>query len=157
MNRRQRLARDCPPDGGLAGFRASLSSEPKRDIHHRFLLASHGCIKATRGSVFFLGPQPSFAAAKLTATSKQSPQELSSNALPLMRRSHPNLIHPELGRFVGMNVVHSGGHADDLLTDNRNRHVMSWVGEVLGGPAWIDCIVEDVRRDTIEDRGIVAP
>lgn len=138
------------PDQPVSCFRR----EPKRDINHRLFLAADRCVETARSDVGFLRTDPRFAAAKLPPASEQRLQKLLPDTLLLVSSRHANFVHPQLGRFVGMDVVHSGRHADNLPAEQRNRHVMPGIGEKFGGPSRVDRGVENVWRDAIEDCGV---
>ena len=86
--------------------------------------------------------------------SKLSLKELTPNTPPLMGWGNCDLIDPKLWRLIGMDVVHRGGHANDLIVHQRNCHVMPWVSKKLCRPARIDFVVEDPLHGPVEDRRI---
>ena len=75
----------------------------------------------------------------------------------VVRRGDGDLIDPELGRLVRMDVVNTGRHADDEIAVERNGEVMACVREELRAPSGVDRVVEDVVGDVVENsRFIVA-
>ena len=59
-------------------------------------------------------------------------------------------ITASLGRHP-VHVVHGRRHADDLPILDGNDEVVPWIREKFRGPVVIDRLVEDTRRDIVED------
>ena len=73
-----------------------------------------------------------------------------ANATPLMTRGHPDLVDPQLRRFIRMDVVHTGGKSDHLPLIDRHGQMMAGIAEELGQMARIDGTIEHIRRDVGE-------
>src|SRR5687767_5747130 len=67
-----------------------------------------------------------------------------------MRRCDADFIDPQLRRFVGMDVMHAGGEADNDAVVDRHREVMTLVVDELTSKRRLDRIVEDVVGNAVE-------
>ena len=70
-----------------------------------------------------------------------------ANPATLMTRGHTDLVDPQLGRFIRMHVVHTGGKSDHLSLIDRHGQMMAGIAEELGEKARIDGMIEHIRRD----------
>ena len=93
-------------------------------------------------------------ATRLTAPLEQGLEQPSADALSPVWRGYPDLVDPEFGRLVGMEMVDRRCHPDNHVAVERDRQVMPPVGEELGGPARVDRVVEDLRRNAVEQGGV---
>ena len=69
-----------------------------------------------------------------------------------MRGGHADLVHPQLGRLVRVDVVDSRRETDNRPSVPRHRHVVSRVGQELGSQRRLHGMVEHVRRHVREHR-----
>ena len=75
---------------------------------------------------------------------EQGVEQSAADAVIAVFGSHPDLVDPELGRLVGVDVMDRGRHAhhQSLVGDDGDGQVMPRVGEELGRPTGIDGVVE---------------
>ena len=81
-------------------------------------------------------------------------QQAPAEPAPVVRRCDADLVHPQLRRFIGMHIMERRGHADHHASVERDGQVVARVGEKFGRPAWVDGVVEYLRRDVVEHRGV---
>ena len=81
-------------------------------------------------------------------------ERLSANPTSLMRRRHSDLVHPQFGRLIGMNVVERRRHRHHQPIVNGDRQMVTWIGKKLRAPARVYRIVEHVWRDMLEDHAV---
>lgn len=58
-----------------------------------------------------------------------------------------DFVDPQLWAFVGVDVVHSGRHADYVPIVEGDYQVMTFITEEFCGPSSIDLSVEHIRRN----------
>jgi len=119
--------------------------------------AADGGVETRRRHIVQVGHHPCLAAPELATHRHEGGQQPSPDAAALMGRCDADLVDPQLGRLVWMDVVDRGGKADDRPGVDRDGDVVSGVVEELGAETVIDRPVEHVRRDTFEHLGVPGP
>lgn len=77
-----------------------------------------------------------------------------ANSLALICRCDANFIDPQFGRFVGVNVMDSGGESDHDAIHQRDHDVMTRVIEKFPRQFFVHGVVEDIVRG-VEEEGEV--
>src|SRR5215213_1211004 len=115
-------------------------------VHHAQLVGEGAGrdIHAPRGLVVRARQDPRLTAAERRAMLHQCAHQAPADALTMVSRRDRDLVDPELGRLVGMYIVHAGRHPDDEIPIERDDEVMPWIREELGAPARMDLVVEHV-------------
>jgi hypothetical protein len=71
-----------------------------------------------------------------------------------MDRRNSDLVNPQLGRFVGVEVMHGGNKPNDLVRLDRGDEMMPRIAEKLCGQRLSGRIVEHTRRGAANKCGV---
>ena len=109
----------------------SLQLESKHYLIARGFGAIDGCVKTHGGDVGAIGEDPGFGAVERAGEIEEGAEEALGDAAIAVGGGDGDLVDPELGGFVGVDVVNGGGEADDRLAVDGDGEVMTGVGEEL--------------------------
>jgi hypothetical protein len=101
-----------------------------------------------------MGQHPCDRAAVGLANLEQRLQNGFAQSPPPVGRRHTNLVYPKLGRFVRVDIVHSGCEADDPPRIDGDRDMMPGIFEEFFGQLGVDRLVEYARSD-VHQNGLV--
>jgi hypothetical protein len=143
------------PSGFLVA--GGLPTEDERDHYERLFVLDPAdrLVQPPGNRVAHFGAHPGFGTPDLQASCEERLEEPTPDPLVLVGRGNPDLVHPQLGRLVRVDVMYPRGEADHLLAIDRDGQVVPGITEKLGRPPRIDRLIEDVLRDPVEYRSVI--
>ena len=132
-----------------------MRGEWKREHHERcwVLDASGPGVQSLRSRVLGFGGCPGLRATQFGSALEKGSDQALAETLTFVGRGHPDFVDEHLRVLVRVDVVDTTCHAHNqpVLRD-RDGKMMSRIGQELLGQTWARCVVEDIRRDVLEDR-----
>src|SRR5690606_22010930 len=132
-------------------------SQQRKFEHDRRLrrgFAAGAFVEAMGRHIRLIGEDPRLGAPEPPSALEEGLEKPARESAPPVRLCDTDLVDPELGRLVGVDVMHRRGHPDDHPCLDGSCEVMPRIREELGTPVRVDRLVEDVCRDGIEEGGV---